>query len=460
MNPSENVIEDTVPKAPLSNSSGQNFSFPKYDRYKDSGVEWLGEIPEHWDAKRNKFIFKERDQRRGKTNVDHYSLSKSEGLVKHSEASDKEARADSLAAYKCFHADDLVMNKMQAWNGIFGYASSNGAVSPDYTVFTKNADVNVRYFYYLFRTPLYIGEFLINSRGMGDAFRRLNTPQFGDIPSHLPPKPEQDRIVTFLDRKTAEIDALIAKKQRQIELLDEQKAILINRAVTRGLDPNAKLKPSGIEWIGDIPEHWEVVPIKRFADVQTGITLGKDYPPSRSIEVPYLRVANVQNGHLSLESVTKLRVPKSIVPRYTLREGDVLVAEGGDLDKLGRGCLWRSELSLCMHQNHVFAVRPNPEFLIPEFLSLALGSNYGQQYFMLTGKQTTNLASTNSTSLMNFPLARPSADEQLAILAALEAAQMRILKPRERILEQIQSLKTFRSSIIAHAVTGKIKVPE
>lgn len=125
-------------------------------------------------------------------------------------------------------------------------------------------------------------------------------------------------------------------------------------------------RDSGIDWLGNVPAHWEVAPLKRYAAVQTGIAKGKDIEGKRTVSVPYLRVANVQDGHLALDEVATIDVPAEALLRYRLRPGDVLMNEGGDADKLGRGCIWRGEIADCIHQNHVFAVRPHsvsPEWL-------------------------------------------------------------------------------------------------
>ena len=434
-------------------------AFPKYERNKESGIEWVKKIPYHWDVKPGRVTLS-LNKEKNAGNIEDTVLSLSYGrLVIKPPEKMTGLVPESLEGYQIINPGDIIIRPTDLqndWTSLrVGLAKDRGIITSAYLGLKHDDKVSSEYLYYL----LHSYDLLKVYYGMGTGLRQnLSWDDFKYLPLTLPPKPEQDSIVAFLDQKTAEIDALIAKKQRQIELLDEQKAILINRAVTRGLNPNAKLKPSGIEWIGDIPEHWEVVSLKRNANVQTGLTLGKDYPPSRSVEVPYLRVANVQNGHLALGSVTTLRVPKSLVLRYALREGDVLVAEGGDLDKLGRGCVWRSEIETCMHQNHVFAVRPYPAKILPEFLSLALSCKYGQRYFMLTGKQTTNLASTNSTALMNFPVALPVVEEQAEILKALDEIKIGFQNLIRLIESESQSLKTLRSTLIAHAVTGRIKV--
>jgi type I restriction enzyme S subunit len=349
---------------------------------------------------------------------------------------------------------------MDAFAGAIGVSDSDGKSTPVYSacVPRQQNSVNPYFYAYLLRHMAHSGFITTLAKGIRERSTNFSFTDFAGLHLPLPAKHEQDRIVDFLDEKTAEIDRLIAKKQRQIELLDEQKAILITRAVTRGLHPHAELQDSGIPWIGPIPKHWRVVPIKRMASVQNGVTLGPVYPVNMSSEVPYLRVANVQNGSLNLNTVATLRLPRRIASKYLLQSGDVLVAEGGDLDKLGRGCVWRAEIPYCIHQNHVFAVRTEAAKLLPEFLSTALGSRYGQRYFMLTGKQTTNLASTNSTSLMNFPLATPSLEEQKQIMEELARTLTAFERARNAITSQIQTLQTLRSTLIAHAVTGKIHI--
>lgn len=167
-----------------------------------------------------------------------------------------------------------------------------------------------------------------------------------------------------------------------------------------------------------LPEDWHVSPLDKVAAVQTGIAKGKTVNGS-GVTLPYLRVANVQDGHVDLSVVKEITVEQSEVPRYSLRDGDVLFTEGGDFDKLGRGTVWHSEISPCLHQNHVFAVRPAAAVLLPEFLAFQAASTYGRRYFQGSSKQSTNLASINSTQLKNFPVLVAPLKEQRKIVAVL-----------------------------------------
>lgn len=165
---------------------------------------------------------------------------------------------------------------------------------------------------------------------------------------------------------------------------------------------------------------WKTVRLEKIAKIQTGISKSASRKLTDPIELPYLRVANVQDGHLDLSEIKTIKTNKDKIERYLLRKGDVLLTEGGDFDKLGRGTVWAEEIPECLHQNHVFAVRTNPEYLLPEYLSLLTSSDYGKRYFISCSKQSTNLASINSTQLKAFPVLLPSVQTQKLIIHQLD----------------------------------------
>ncbi|MBP6733408.1 MAG: restriction endonuclease subunit S [Chromatiaceae bacterium] len=210
-------------------------------------------------------------------------------------------------------------------------------------------------------------------------------------------------------------------------------------------------KDSGVEWLGKVPEHWAVTRLKFVATVQTGVAKGKDYSNRQKIEAPYLRVANVQDGYLDLQDITTIERPAEDLPRYLLQEGDVLMNEGGDYDKLGRGHVWRSEIDPCIHQNHVFAVRPR--LITSEWLNIVTGSSYAQFYFMTRAKQSTNLASISSTNIMELPVVIPPDIERSTIANFLDRETAKIdalIAEQQRLIEL---LKEKRQAVISHAVT-------
>ena len=182
-----------------------------------------------------------------------------------------------------------------------------------------------------------------------------------------------------------------------------------------------------------IPEGWEKKPLEKIAYVQTGIAKGPKKLKD-PVEYPYLRVANVQDGYLDLSKIKKIRIERSKVERYSLKKGDVLLTEGGDFDKLGRGTIWKEEIENCLHQNHVFVARPNNKIIMPKFLSLLTGSSYGKAYFLKCSKQSTNLASINSSQLKGFPVLLPPIEEQKAITDLLSTWESAIEKT-ERLID-------------------------
>jgi len=212
-----------------------------------------------------------------------------------------------------------------------------------------------------------------------------------------------------------------------------------------------RYKDSGVEWLGAVPAHWTVTRLKFIAHVQTGVAKGKDNTGQQTIVVPYLRVANVQDGYLDLEDVATIEIPADDLPRYRLRAGDVLMNEGGDFDKLGRGHVWDGSIDPCIHQNHVFAVRPFG--VSPQWLNLVTGSAYAQFYFMSRSKQSTNLASISSTNVMELPVVLPPGKEQTAITGFLarEVAKIDTLIAEQQRL--IELLTEKRQAVIAQAVT-------
>lgn len=216
-----------------------------------------------------------------------------------------------------------------------------------------------------------------------------------------------------------------------------------------------KYRNSGVEWLGEIPSHWDVTPLKRVASVQTGIAKGKDMAGKQTITVPYLRVANVQDGYLSLDDVAMIEIEPEQLARYRLRAGDVLMNEGGDFDKLGRGAIWSGAIADCIHQNHVFAVRPHG--FDSHWLTQVTASRYAQFYFMGRAKQSTNLASISSSNIMELPVVVPPAAERDGILAFLdrEIGKIDALLAEQRKL--IALLAEKRQSTISHAVTRGLR---
>lgn len=267
---------------------------------------------------------------------------------------------------------------------------------------------------------------------------------------------ERRKIIDFLDHETAKIDALIARQQELIVLLQEKRQAVISHSVTKGLNPAAPMKDSGVEWLGEVPAHWGVRRLKHVANLQSGIPKGKDLTGRQTIAAPMLRVANVQDGYFDLSDVHMIDIEPDDMERYLLADGDVLMNEGGDSDKLGRGAVWRSEISPCIHQNHVFAIRPFE--IESEWLDLVTRTGYARFHFYRVAKQSTNLASISSSNIKETPLLIPPEKERREIMAHVWRQLEKFGALERSALQQIELIQERRTALISAAVTGKIDV--
>ena len=267
----------------------------------------------------------------------------------------------------------------------------------------------------------------------------------------LPPLPEQRAIAAVLDS----IDDAIEGAEAVIAATEQLRDSLLHDLLTRGL-PGQHTEWRDVPGLGTIPADWEVVRLGDVATVQTGRAVNKGSRSDGVLEVPYLSVANVKDGYLDLGVVKTMRVSQSEIQRYGLRQGDVLFTEGGDADKLGRGTVWKEEIPLCLHQNHVFAVRPEFGVLKSEFLSAFAGSGFGKRYFLGAAKQTTNLASVNSSQLKQMTLALPDIREQGKIIGALSGMGVSI---QEATAER-NNLQVLKESAADALLTGRVRIQD
>lgn len=434
-------------------------SFPRYSKYKDSDVHWIGNVPEHWDVSRLKNIFIIQKRIAGKLGLDVLSITNKGIKVKDIDSGDGQLSND-YSKYQLVLKGDFAMNHMDLLTGYVDISAFDGVTSPDYRVFTmKHPDLDEpKYLLRLLQNAYHQKLFFPFGQGSAHLGRwRLPAEEFKDFFFPRPPNTEQSTIARFLDHETAKIDALIREQECLIALLQEKRQAVISHVVTKGLDPDVPMKDSGVEWLGEVPAHWRVGKLRWYATIQGGVAKGKDYQDQKTVSLPYLRVANVQAGYVDLTEVKEIAVLESEIERYSLRHGDVLMNEGGDNDKLGRGTVWRAEIEPCLHQNHVFAIRPNGH-LTPEWLAMFTQSSRARSYFFLNSKQSTNLASISSSNVMNLDLPMPSVDEQERILQFLESELQQFTDLQKQADKGIQLLLERRSALISAAVTGKIDV--
>jgi type I restriction enzyme S subunit len=336
------------------------------------------------------------------------------------------------------------------------HPADNLIVSTGFAVIRSQPDVLLPQFCkYLLREASFIAE--VQRRSVGVSYPAVNASDLGDIFVPLPTLAQQEAIADFLDYELQRLDQLAEARQRQLALLEEKRRAIIAQAVTKGLDAQAPSRDSGFPWLDCIPAHWQVVRLRFLAEVRGGLTKGRKYENAQPLMLPYVRVANVQAGYLDLSDMAEIEVLEEEIERYSLKYGDVLMNEGGDADKLGRGAMWREEIKPCLHQNHVFAVRC---FAVnPEWLAKVSNSEYSKAYFESRARQSTNLASISSTNIKEFPVVMPPASDQRAILNFIEREETRVGALRTAIETSLDLLQQKRASLITAAVTGQLTLP-
>ncbi len=432
--------------------------FERYSEYKDSGVEWLGLIPEEWEFTRVKNLFRlVVDPAPKNNNHELLSVYTDIGVKPRRELEERGNKASTTDGYWFVKKGDIVVNKLLAWMGAIGISNYEGVTSPAYDILRSKVEIEGNFFHYLFRNEACISELKRNSRGIMDMRLRLYFDKFGDIVVPFPNILTQKRIVDFLDRKTAQIDQAISIKEKQIELLKERRQILIHNTVTRGLDPDVKMKGSGVEWIGEIPEHWEVAKIKHCS-----IKISKGTTPSTeggSIlddgPIRYIKAENIQDGEITNQPAHFINEKtNSLIRRSSLQENDVLfVIAGATLGKVAI----ISEKETPSNTNQAVAfIRPNSN-IIPRYLTVWLTSSVIKELTWLDAVQSAqpNLSMEN---LGNFPIFLPTLEEQKFLIKEIEDFSQKIATAISLKQKEIEKLKEYKSTLINSAVTGKIKV--
>ena len=431
--------------------------YKAYPEYRDSEIEWVGDIPNSWKVT-PLFSVASTDVEKNDDGNENNVLSLSFGKIIRRDVEDNHGLLpESFNTYQIVDSGDIILRLTDLQNDKrslrVGIANEKGIITSAYLKLTAKVQFLDRYLYRLLHSYDTTKVFY----GMGGGLRQsMKFEEMRRLQMLCPSFEEQDQIAAFLDHETAKIDALIEKQQRLIELLKEKRQAVISHAVTKGLNLNAPMKDSEVEWLGEVPAHWVVRRLKHSATLQSGIPKGKDLTGKMTIEAPMLRVANVQDGYLDLSEVHSIQIEPSELERYSLEYGDVLMNEGGDNDKLGRGTVWKAEITPCIHQNHVFAIRPIE--IEPEWLDLVIRASYAKYHFYRVAKQSTNLASISSTNIKETPLVIPPMQErkQISLHINQQLEKFDLLEKNSNL--QIELLKERRTALISAAVTGKIDV--
>ena len=369
--------------------------------------------------------------------------------------------ADTITNYTVVLPDTVMINGLNL-NYDFkslrvALVKEKGVITSAYlAIFPDRKKISPQYATYLFKGY----ETKMAFHNMGAGIRKtLGYKEFKNQPLLLPSEKEQNKISAYLDSKCSHIDIMLSKIRSSIEEYKKLKQTVITQAVTKGVHGKREMKDSGVEWIGEIPKEWRKTQLRHCATIKSGITLGKSYSKDTVlIERPYLRVANVQGGYVDLNDLATIEVTPDEDLKYRLHSGDVLMTEGGDRDKLGRGCVWHGEIEPCLHQNHVFAVQTNESILLPEFLEYLTASDVGRSYFDITAIKTTNLACTSSSKVLAFTIPLPPVEEQIEIVSFIKKRSLELNKLIMKKELLVQELESYKKSLIYEVVTGKREV--
>lgn len=424
--------------------------YETYQEYKDSGVEWVGYIPADWDMASSRRLFSATKDLIGQTNTPHIlSLTLGGVIPRVLDGSGKNpANYDS---YQKFEKDDLVfcLFDYDVTPRTIGHVREDGAMTSAYTRLMPKEDTDSRYYYYYFLYLDYTKELLHLCTGLRNS---VSKPTFWSLKSPLPQREEQEKIVDFLDEKITRIDSIIGKKKKLIEFLNEKHTVTINQLITKGLKSNSKFIDSGISCIGTIPKRWRVKKIKYIA---TKVIDGTHFTPEYTDKgVPFLRVTDLHTKEINLQKIKYISEEEhSILKRRCNPEkGDLLLSKNGTIG-IPKVVNWDFEfsifVSLCLIKLNK---EVDPNFLYYIFLSDVITDqiNYGSQ--------KTSVTNLHLEKIKEFKVALPPIEEQKMIIRKLDESALNFESALDKVKKSLDLLNEFKSSLISHAVTGKIKI--
>ncbi len=401
-----------------------------YAKMKPSGLQWLGDMPAHWDVRRNGRLFRPRREVEF-PDLPIFEVSIRSGVrIRDFENGGRKQEMSDRSKYQRAARGDIAYNMMRMWQGAVGIAPVDGLVSPAYVVARPFAETDASYYAYLFRTAAYMREIDVFSRGIVPDRNRLYWESFKQMPSVYPPPDEQRLIVRFLDWHGAQTAKLIRTKKKIIALLNEQKQAIIHRAVTRGLDPNAKLKPSGIPWLGDVPGGWEISRLKRLARLRSGETITA-FQIEESGAFPVYG-GNGRRGYAARHN----------------HDGDfILIGRQGALCgniHQATGKFFASE--------HAIVAHPRVKFEVRWFAEILRVMNLNQ--YSIAAAQPG--LSVERIEILELPV--PPLKEQAAIVQSIDRETAELNAAISLANKEIAFIQEFRTRMIADVVTGKLDV--
>lgn len=437
----------------------------KYPKYKDSGVEWIGEIPSEWNLKRLKFIsdiIPSNVDKKSKENEERVYLCNYVDVYKNDfittdldfmEATASESQIEKLT----LRTGDVIATKdSEDPNDIgipaFVKKTMQGVVCGYHLTLIRSNDIHLDglYLYWLIRSNGCAQYFSTEARGVTRYAIGVNA--FKNLRLSIPPLHEQTLIANYLDHKTSQIDDLIQKKEQLIELLKEERIAIINQAVTKGLDPNVPMKDSGIEWLGEIPENWEVKKLKRLSNVVLGKMLTNENKGGMNFK-PYLRAKNIEWEKVNVSDVKKMWFSDTELNKYRVQKNDILVSEGGEV---GRASIWQDELGECYIQNSVHKITCNenylPQFLLFQFILFGFKGHFDAIVNRIC------IAHLTKEKLLSINFIAPPINEQIQIVENIKNKQKRLNAITLKTNKEISLLKEYKTALINEVVTGKVDV--
>jgi len=426
-----------------------------YPAMKDSGVAWLGDVPEHWETRKLRSVLR-RVTERNRPDLPLLSVVREKGVIVRDTTATAENHnfiPDDLSSYKVVRAGQFAMNKMKAWQGSYGVSDLEGIVSPAYFVFHLSG-VDGRFFHSAIRSRAYVPSFAQASDGVRIGQWDLGEPRMREIPFAVPPVAEQTAIVRFLDHADRRFRRYIRAKQKLIKLLEEQKQTIIHQAVTRGLDPNVRFKPSGVAWLGDVPEHWVVASLRHRYDQCLGKMLDTQKATGHH-PTHYLRNVDVRWDAINVRGLPVMDIAPEERSRFTLKVGDLLVCEGRHL---GRAAFWRGDLELCGFQKALHRLRAldssrdSPRFLYYCLLVVHLLDAFG------ASSSDNSIPHLTGEMLRAHRFPFPPREEQDGIALHLDSMTTAGSRASQETMREINLLGEYRTRLIADVVTGKLDV--
>ncbi len=415
-----------------------------YGEYNDTKLPWAPKLPSHWQIWRNGKLFGQRIET-GYPELPILEVSLRTGVRVRDMSNIKRKQVMSdKEKYKRAVKGDIAYNMMRMWQGAVGIAPVDGLISPAYVVARPFREANSSYYSYLFRTADYKDEVNKYSRGIVSDRNRLYWDEFKQMPSIVPPHDEQDKIVTYLRAQDAHIARFIKIKRELIDLLNEQKQTLIHQAVTKGINPNVELKPSGVDWLGNIPEHWKTRRLKFVAD-----NISEQTNTQKPDEV-YLALEHVESWSSSFNPL-KGNVPfASTVKRFN--EGDLLF---GKLRPYLAKVVQALQNGVCVGE--FLVIRSKDKEISTDFLEILLRS---RGFIQLVNCSTVGakMPRADWAFIGNVRIPLPDLDEQFRIVKTIAHETQSISSTIDRIKKEIELLIEYRENLIANAVTGQIDV--